>query len=175
MNTTCCIRERAEERMAESYVVPPWMTTGNTGGFQQRTSVCDAAQLPAEDQCVWRWTASDHRSLGGAAVQGVLRIYKTRWLEGEKDLTRKGLVGQTEELELSPGGIENLCIHLFSYSLIQPIYQAPTLHQALYFKTFKQHTGTCFVFQKRKRYLYRKLLKDLCSGPGERWFQYDLW
>lgn len=45
VNTTCCIRERAEERMAESYVVPPWMTTGNTGGFQQRTSVCDAERL----------------------------------------------------------------------------------------------------------------------------------
>ena len=90
------------------------MTMGNMG-FQQRTSVCDTA-------------VSDHRSLGGAAGQGVLRIWKTRWLEGEKDLTRKGLVGQSKELELSPGGIENLCIHLFSYSLIQPIYQAPTLH-----------------------------------------------
>ena len=33
-------------------------------------------------------------------------------MEGEKDLTRKGLVGQTKELELSPGGIENLLTHL---------------------------------------------------------------
>lgn len=40
------------------------MTMGNMG-FQQRTSVCDTA-------------VSDHRSLGGAAGQGVLRIWKTR-------------------------------------------------------------------------------------------------
>ena len=161
MNTTGCIRESWEK--------DDWVLSG--------ASMDDNGEhgLPAEDQCVWPCTASDHRSLGGAAVQGVLRIYKTRWWEGEKDLTRKGLAGQTKELELSPGGIENLCIHLFSYSLIQPVYQAPTWHQALYFKTFKQHTGACFVFQKRKRYLYRKLLKDLRSGPGERWFPYDLW
>lgn len=44
MNTAGCIWERAEERTVESYVVPPWMTVGNMG-FQQRTSVCDTAQL----------------------------------------------------------------------------------------------------------------------------------
>lgn len=44
MNTAGCIRERAEERMVESHVVPPWMTVGNMG-FQQKTSVCDTAQL----------------------------------------------------------------------------------------------------------------------------------
>lgn len=64
MNIAGCIWEGAEERMVESYVVSPWMTMGNMG-FQQRTSVCDTA-------------VSDHRSLGGAAGQGVLRIWKTR-------------------------------------------------------------------------------------------------
>lgn len=42
--------------------------------------------------------------------------------EGEKDLTWKGLLGQTKELELRPGGTENSCIHLFSYSFIQHIF-----------------------------------------------------
>lgn len=42
--------------------------------------------------------------------------------EGEKDLTWKGLLGQTKELELRPGGTENSCIHLFNDSFIQHIF-----------------------------------------------------
>lgn len=37
--------------------------------------------LPAEDQCVWCRIVGKHGSLSGAAGQGVLKIWKTRWLK----------------------------------------------------------------------------------------------